>query len=294
VRRRPRPPRDHRTGRRLLAALLSLATAIVLAAGAGAQGGGGAGSPIAPAPTPAPATTPVDTGLARQKPILVSPESLLAPGVVAPDSVPGDSVRRDSTVLDSAAGGWRVVVPREDSLRAAAIPLYRSAWISWTPRVSKLALPMNLLRDGLFTPDEPWHLRYPIDARAVRVAVDPVKGTITQSLSAADVALDRAREIPLEDYAKDLTALNLRREWVAQSSRRINNIPATLDREGNRGPLTFQLPVVLPKAAQGILGRGGPSLNVSGSERISIAGTSNWDNLTSGTGVNARCSPRST
>ncbi len=144
---------------------------------------------------------------------------------------------------------------------------------------------MDLLRNGPFTPDEPWQLRYPLDARSVRVAVDPVKGTITQSLSAADVDLVRAREVPLEDYARDLTARNLRRAWVEQSRSRIDHIPATLDPGQKGGLLRFKLPLALPKPVLSVLGRGGPSLNVSGSERISIAGTSNWDNLTSGTGV---------
>lgn len=267
---------------------MAFACALALVAGAGAQGTGP--SPIAPVPI---APAPVDTGLARPgaaPPSFARGDSL---AVVGADSLAADSLARilpdsarfDSLAYDSARGGWRVIVPREDSLRAAAIPVDRSAWITWTPRVSKLALPMDLIRDGLFTPDEPWQLRYPLDARSVRVAVDPVKGTITQSLTAADVDLDRVREVPLEEYAKDLTAQNLRRVWVEESSRRIDNIPVALEREQNRGPLSIALPFVMPKAAQSILGRGGPSLNVSGSERISIAGTSNWDNRISGSGV---------
>ncbi|MEO6463405.1 MAG: hypothetical protein ABIP29_10050, partial [Candidatus Eisenbacteria bacterium] len=271
----------------MLAPLFALACATALAAGAGAQGGGSPISPAAPVvPPSAPVDTavrlsaPVDTGLARRgASILARPDSLKGAGAL------GDSAGFDSLVYDSARGGWRVVVPREDSLRAAAIAVDRSAWITWTPRVSKLALPMDMLRNGPFTPDEPWQLRYPLDARSVRVAVDPVKGTISQSLSAADIDLARSREVPLEEYARDLTARNLRREWVEQSRTRIDRVPPTFDRGQGPGKLSFTLPVALPKVAQSILGRGGPSLNVSGSERISIAGTSNWDNLTSGTGV---------
>jgi len=211
----------------------ALACAIALVAGAGAQGGL---NPIAPADSgrqavPETTTTVPDTGLARPEPSLFDrPDS-----VPSPDSllqVAADSARTDSLVYDSARGGWRVVISVEDSLRAAAIQVDRSSWITWTPRISKLALPMELLRDGLFASDEPWQLRYPVDARSVRVDVDAVNGTITQSLSAADVALDRVREIPLEDYAKDLTARNLRRaETMGTAVQDLHAATETLGRE---------------------------------------------------------------
>jgi len=134
-------------------------------------------------------------------------------------------------------GQWRVTLPGEDSIRAAT-PLDRSAWITWTPRISHLALPLYAVRDGLFANDEPWQLRYPVDARAVSVAVDPEKGTITQSLSAADVGLSVAREVPLEDYARDLTRRSLRSAWISESRRRIDNVPSTIDRETARGPFS--------------------------------------------------------
>ncbi len=90
----------------MLAPLAALACATALAAGAGAQGGSGAISPSAPA---APPVAPVDTGLARfGASILARPDSLLPPGARA------DSAAFDSLVYDSARGGWRVVVPRED------------------------------------------------------------------------------------------------------------------------------------------------------------------------------------
>lgn len=205
-----------------------------------------------------------------------SPGSLapaLADSLVRPDSLASDSTRQ-----------WRVSIPAEDSIRAKT-PLDRSAWITWTPRISHLALPLYAVRDGLFAGNEPWQLKYPIDARTVSVAVDPAKGTITQSLSAADVGLDVALEVPIEDYARDLTRRSLRAAWITESRRRIANVPTDIDRTGARGPFSISLPFELPRAAQGILGRGGPSLNVSGSERISIAGTSNWDNRTAGLGV---------
>src|SRR5688500_4053175 len=139
--RRPHPPAAPAVWR-FVAPPVAFACALALVAGAGAQGG--APSPIVPLPV---APAPVDTGLARPgaPATFGRGDSLAAPGAdsLGVDSlarVSPDSARFDSLAYDSARGGWRVIVPREDSLRAAAIPVDRSAWITWTPRVSKLAL----------------------------------------------------------------------------------------------------------------------------------------------------------
>jgi cell surface protein SprA len=108
---------------------------------------------------------------------------------------------------------------------------------------------------------------------------------VRTSLTAADVALGEAREVPLGDYARELTGQSLRREWVTQSIARINHVPTTADAQTKKGPLEFTLPVQMPNIATSILGKGAPSLNVSGSERISISGTSQWDNSTTSNGV---------
>src|SRR5262249_43423317 len=49
---------------------------------------------------------------------------------------------------------------------------------------------------------------------------------------------------------------------------------ATQQRPG----LSFQFPSPLPQRIQSLLGPGGPALNVSGSENISLSGTSTWTN----------------
>ncbi|MGH7725242.1 MAG: cell surface protein SprA [Candidatus Eiseniibacteriota bacterium] len=170
--------------------------------------------------------------------------------------------------------------------------LDRTAWVSWTPRVRTLALPRFQYAGELFTDEEASPLRYPVDARAVAVSVDPEAGTVQTSLSAADVPLSPARSVTFEDYARELTASGLRRTWVRESRTRIDNKPADVDAMARQSGYKINLPFELPTAATGVLGRGGPSLNVSGSERISIAGTSNWDNRISGTGVRRSLFPQ--
>ena len=46
--------------------------------------------------------------------------------------------------------------------------------------------------------------------------------------------------------------------------------------------MSFELPSPLPKRVQSLLGPGGPSLNISGSESIRLSGQSDWTNQTIG------------
>ena len=178
------------------------------------------------------------------------------------------------------------LVPRVEA------PLDRSAWITWTPRVSKLAIPRFLTGDAPFSPGEGWQLKYPLDARTVQLSVDPERGVVKTTLTAADVDLGQASEVPLTDYARELTGSSLRRAWVDQSLQRINHVPEEAATQSKQGPLQFTLPVVMPKTVTSILGKGAPSLNVSGSERISISGTSQWDNANVGNGVKRSLFPQ--
>src|SRR5439155_6328344 len=49
-----------------------------------------------------------------------------------------------------------------------------------------------------------------------------------------------------------------------------------------RSGLSFELPGLLPRRVQSLLGPGSPALNVSGSENIRLAGESNWTNQQTG------------
>src|SRR4029079_8218527 len=120
-------------------------------------------------------------------------------------------------------------------------PLDRSSWILWTPRVSRLAIPRFLAGDAPFSPGEGWQLKYPLDARTVQLSVDPERGVVRTSLTAADVPLGQASEVPLTDYARALPGSSLRREWVSQSLARINHVPEETANQAKKGGLTYEL-----------------------------------------------------
>jgi hypothetical protein len=161
---------------------------------------------------------------------------------------------------------------------AAPPPRGDSPYILWTPWISGLNLPRNFLDDQLFGFDYPaGALQLPLDARTLQVEVDAAQGLITTGVSAADVPLGPERSEPLADYASRLTAASLRRQWVTAARARINQAPVESAIDTRPG-FSIALPVELPKAMRSFLGDSPPALNVSGSERISIAGRSNWTN----------------
>lgn len=166
--------------------------------------------------------------------------------------------------------------------RAASGPA-AGGYLSWTPWVSAFSLPGYFLDNRLFALDYPTGaLQFPLDARTLQVRVDAQKGSISTGLSAADVDLGPERTESFDEYARRLTSTNLRRQWISTSRQRINQQPA--DNTPTRTGFSIALPFELPKAAQSLLGAGAPALNVSGSERISIAGRSNWTNQQSAFG----------
>jgi hypothetical protein len=160
----------------------------------------------------------------------------------------------------------------------AAPPRSDSPYILWTPWVSGLILPRNFLDDSLFGFDYPaGALQLPLDARTLQVRVDAAQGLVTTGVSAADVPLGPERAEPLAEYASRLTSASLRRQWVTAARARINQAPVESAVNTHPG-LSIALPVELPKVMRSFLGDSPPALNVSGSERITVAGRSNWSN----------------
>ena len=156
-------------------------------------------------------------------------------------------------------------------------------YLLWTPWVSPGWFPAYLLRGELFGYDFPrGALQPPLDARSVQVRVDAAQGSVTTALTAADVPLAPARTETFDEYASRLTASNLRKAWVTSSLERINKQPLTA--APARPGLSIALPVEMPKIVRSFLGDAPPALNVSGSERIAISGTSNWTNQQSSFG----------
>jgi hypothetical protein len=122
-----------------------------------------------------------------------------------------------------------------------------------------------------------------LDARTVQVSVDPDKGTITSALTAAEVPLGPQRTETIEDYANRMLTTSMRKEWVDQSAQRINQVPSGAA-SNTRPGFSIALPVEMPKMVRSFLGDAPPALNVSGSERLAISGTSNWTNQVSSFG----------
>jgi hypothetical protein len=121
------------------------------------------------------------------------------------------------------------------------------------------------------------------DPRKVRVGLDPDSGTVRYVTEMEDVPVGDAARVPIDFFARDLTRRNFSRIWNersleyfrAQALAAANQqTPATASGTG----LKFELPSPLPKRFQGLLGPGGPSLTVTGSENIRLSGQSNWTN----------------
>ena len=118
------------------------------------------------------------------------------------------------------------------------------------------------------------------DPRRLQISVDPDSGTVSAVTEMGEVPIGGAR-VTLGEYNRDLAWQSFRKTWSERSRQSVNNLtgqPAAAPRPG----MQFALPVSLPKAYTSILGPGGPAINVSGSENIKLAGTSEWTNQQTG------------
>src|SRR5262249_35486275 len=165
-------------------------------------------------------------------------------------------------------------------------------YLGWTPWIPMGWFPPYLMKGDLFGSGNNREILKPqIDARTVQVSVDPDNGTITSSLSAADVPLGPTRTETIDQYASRMLATGFRQEWVDQSLQRINQVP-TEAASNTRPGFAIALPITLPKAARSFLGDAPPALNVSGSERLALSGTSNWTNQASAFGTKPSLFPQ--
>jgi len=122
------------------------------------------------------------------------------------------------------------------------------------------------------------------DPRQLDVSVDTDSGTVSAVPELGEVPLGDAARVPFADYNRDLTWQNFRKVWT-EKSRASVNAPAgqsVASASGAGNGFSFALPSPLPKRVQSLLGPGGPSINVSGSESIRLAGTSQWTNQETG------------
>ncbi len=109
-----------------------------------------------------------------------------------------------------------------------------------------------------------------------QVVYDPLLGYITASLRQRDVELAPARLFTTEQYAAEAARLEFYRSWKVETLRTLHGGTADPNRRIQGGLVNVDLPFELPGFAAKIFGDGAPNLRVSGSERISIGGTSSW------------------
>jgi len=129
-------------------------------------------------------------------------------------------------------------------------------------------------------PDFPrgWHIPVPPPlpdpgSSQVQVSVDPASGRISERYRSGNVEVRPPLVTDYLDYDELLSDRTYRKIW-----RERTKTTRSVNKEGLRkgGVFKFELPVQLPKSVRSIVGNGAPSIEVSGSERIAILGTSDW------------------
>jgi len=123
-----------------------------------------------------------------------------------------------------------------------------------------------------------WHMIVPpplpdAGSSTTQVTFDPATGLIEERYRVGNVEVRPPIVADAPAYDELLSDRTYRKVWLerTRSTRSVN-------KEGLRkgGIFRFELPVQLPKTVRSIVGNGAPSIEVSGSERISILGTSDW------------------
>ncbi|HET9950438.1 MAG TPA: cell surface protein SprA [Candidatus Eisenbacteria bacterium] len=129
-------------------------------------------------------------------------------------------------------------------------------------------------------PDFPRNWRIPVPpplsdpgSSQVQVSLDPASGRISERYRAGNVEVRPPLVTDYLDYDELLSDRTYRKIW-----RERTKTTRSVNKEGLRkgGIFKFELPVQLPKTVRSIVGNGAPSIEVSGSERIAILGTSDW------------------
>ncbi|HEV2105874.1 MAG TPA: hypothetical protein VGU27_09095, partial [Candidatus Eisenbacteria bacterium] len=115
-----------------------------------------------------------------------------------------------------------------------------------------------------------------LDPRVLHVDVEADSSQFVSSVEVGSVQLGPALREPLDEYSAESFAGALSRKWLDLSHQKVNSLGALTPVQ--HSGLSLPLPVQLPSRIQSILGPGGPALNVSGSESITLSGTSNWTN----------------
>ncbi len=117
-----------------------------------------------------------------------------------------------------------------------------------------------------------------MDPRHFVVDVEPDSGTITSGTKLGDTPVAPQATGSLREYSRQSTRETFEEVWKQNAIQHLNSLGAQTPSTTSRTGLSLQLPDVLPPRVKSFLGPGGPALNVSGSENISLSGTSSWTN----------------
>jgi hypothetical protein len=165
-------------------------------------------------------------------------------------------------------------------LRQKAAPPLDSLPPAWKP-FSRLALENHFIRGGLPSVTRgPVALKLNNDPRRLTVGFDPDSGAVRYVTEFGEFTVGDVSRVPLESFTQDLARRNFSRIWSERTRQGLAAGPVQSAAAAPRalGGLQFDLPSPLPKPLQGLLGGGGPSLTVSGSENIRLSGQSQWTN----------------
>ena len=112
---------------------------------------------------------------------------------------------------------------------------------------------------------------------ADQIAVDTGLGLLVATRNIQDIPILPPRYYTTEEYAHYAMAVQFGKSWRSETLRTVHGDPTLAgQRQAQGGLVNLELPVELPGFAQSIFGEGAPNLRISGSERITIGGTSSW------------------
>ncbi|HEX7880835.1 MAG TPA: hypothetical protein VF720_15590, partial [Candidatus Eisenbacteria bacterium] len=147
------------------------------------------------------------------------------------------------------------------------------------------------LRWRLETPwDDLWSTRWNegifiterLSLRALRggyqdqVSVAPGMDLLVATRNIQNIPILPPRYYTPAEYAHDALAMEFGRNWRIETLKTVKGDPTLEAQRQSQGGFNLELPVELPGIAESIFGEGAPNLRISGSERITIGGTSSW------------------
>ncbi|MEZ4653606.1 MAG: hypothetical protein R3E12_08420 [Candidatus Eisenbacteria bacterium] len=122
----------------------------------------------------------------------------------------------------------------------------------------------------LIEPDAP--RLTPVEKLQHQISVDLENETVLLTDTYEETPIAPPVRMSMVEYARRLAHESAHNLWAKEAVQEMSQAKTT----ARGGLVDLDIPIPLPKAVQSIFGPGEPSLKVSGSERITFAGTSRW------------------